>query len=77
MSWETLRLVCQVWIVAKTAFAALSLGNSTTANALERPDFAGLAKRGQRQHALKLRATIPVIDIGQLVQQPGVVGCVR
>ena len=34
-------------IVAETVFAALSSGNSATANALERPDFAALAKRGQ------------------------------
>ena len=64
------------WIVAETALTAIRLGNSTTASALERPDFAGLAKRGQRQHTLKLRASIVAGHAGQRAQQLGVVGLV-
>jgi len=60
-------------IVAKTTSASLRLGNSATANALERPDFRRLVKRGQRQYTVKLRTTTPAGDAGQLAQQLGVV----
>ena len=66
-------------IVAEAALADLRLGNSASANALERPDFRRLAKRDQRQHTVKLRTTVPVGDVGQLAPQLGVVrvvGCI-